>query len=209
MANGSSLAVPLLASQVEAASRLRARLPQWVVTDAALEALGIKFPGIELEATLLKVAVLNQLYGTTVYAVTRMARHVVEVMAAGPVDDGIVERLAALPKGATQTTDRRHLSFASKFAHFFIDVKRFPIYDSYAAKMVRHHFGKGALKKWDPSVKAPPYADFVAAIGRLLRTAALACSVRELDRYLWLRTYPKTSAARKATKAQEKWMRAR
>jgi len=34
--------------------------------------------------------------------------------------------------------------FASKFAHFFIDPDQFPIYDSYAVKMLTYHLnGKG------------------------------------------------------------------
>lgn len=183
---GGALAVPLGTSQVEAASRLHGRLSQWTTTDAALESLGAKFPAFDVESSLLKVSALNQLYGTNVYAVMRMARHVSAVMIAGPVDDGVVERLAALPKGTMQTTDRRHLSFASKFAHFFLQPERFPIYDSYAAKMLKLHIGRGTLAKWDPSTNAPPYSEFVAAIETLRRSAGLACTARALDRHLWL-----------------------
>ena len=38
------------------------------------------FPAFGLKAALLKVAALNQLYGTNVYAVVRMAQHVVSTM---------------------------------------------------------------------------------------------------------------------------------
>ena len=125
------LAVPLSMSQIEAANRLHSKLLQWQITDRALHALHVNLPGFDIEATLLKVAAVNQLYGTNVYAVMRMAQHITKVMlTAGNMEDtDLVEKLASLP-------GRQHLSFASKFAHFFIDMERFPIYDSYAVKMV-------------------------------------------------------------------------
>jgi hypothetical protein len=67
---------PLTSSQVDAASPLHSRLKQWSATDSALEALRRLFPGFDLAASLLKVSALNQLYGTNVYAVLRMAEHV-------------------------------------------------------------------------------------------------------------------------------------
>src|SRR6185312_11644177 len=128
------LAVLLTMRQIEAANRLHAKLVQWQVTDRALHTLQESLPGFESETTLLKVAAINQLYGTNVYAVVRMAQHVTAVMqdANGIEDADLVEKLATL-------TGQKHCSFASKFAHFFIDKKRFPIYDSYAVKMVGCH----------------------------------------------------------------------
>src|SRR5690349_6766320 len=130
------LVVPLSMSQIDAANRLHRQLSQWQVTDDALRALKDRFPGFAIDATLLKVVAVNQLYGTNVYAVVRMAQHIAEVMLeASHMDDaGLVEELAAL-------SGMKHTSFASKFAHFFIDVERFPIYDSYAVKMVAYHLG--------------------------------------------------------------------
>src|SRR5947209_9662363 len=124
-----SLAAPLSMTQIEAANRLHGKLLQWQVTVRALHTLQENLPGFDIEVTLLKVAAVNQLYGTNVYAVVRMARHVTGVMqeARGMEDADLVEELASL-------TGRKHRSFASKFAHFFIDMERFPIFDSYAEK---------------------------------------------------------------------------
>lgn len=118
------LSVPLTMAQVETAKRLHGKLLQWQVTDHALHALAENLPGFAVEATLLKVAAINQLYGTNVYAVVRMAQHVTEVLQATSrmEDADLVEQLACLD-------DRKHRSFASKFAHFFIDMERFPIFD--------------------------------------------------------------------------------
>lgn len=130
------LAVPLSMSQIEAANRLHQQLTQWQVTDSALHTLNDRFPGFDIESSLLKVVAVNQLYGTNVYAVVRMAQHVSEVMqeTGGKEDTDLVEELASL-------NDRKHRSFASKFAHFFIDMERFPIFDSFAVKMVAYHLG--------------------------------------------------------------------
>src|SRR2546425_485796 len=108
-----SLAVPLSIAQIEAANRLHEKLFQWQVTDRALHTLQVNLPEFDIEATLLKVAAINQLYGTNVYAVIGMAQHVTEVMldASGMEDADLVERLASL-------NERKHRSFASKFAHF-------------------------------------------------------------------------------------------
>src|ERR1700757_4691069 len=68
------LAVPLTMKQIEAANRLHGKLLQWQVTDQALYILQVNLPGFDIEATLLKVVAVNQLYGTNVYAVVRMAQ---------------------------------------------------------------------------------------------------------------------------------------
>ena len=70
------LAVPLTMTQIEAANRLHGKLLQWQVTDRALYILQVNLPGFDIEATLLKVVAVNQLYGTNVYAVVRMAQQI-------------------------------------------------------------------------------------------------------------------------------------
>ena len=74
------LTVPLAPEQIAAASRLHDQFPEWNAIDQALLALRERFPHFGLKSALLKVAALNQLYGTNVYAVVRMAQHVVSTM---------------------------------------------------------------------------------------------------------------------------------
>jgi hypothetical protein len=83
---------------------------------------------------------------------------------------------------AKPLTGRKHLSFASKFAHFFIDMERFPIYDSYAVKMVAYYLGR----QGQVTNTAHPYKAFVENINRLKERAHLSCTSKKLDRYLWL-----------------------
>ena len=173
-----SLKTALTAEQVEAATRLHARLASWKATDAALDFLAQSVPGFDLSACLIKAAAINQLYGTNVYALTRVGAHVAGVMAS-PDGGDLVERLAAVP---SEGRVRRHLSFASKFAHFFVDKDRYPIFDSYAARGLRHHLDGARLPYDDP----PAYVDYVEALGALTALSGIECSGREVDRYLWL-----------------------
>lgn len=178
--------IPLLSSHLTAAKRLYARLPQWHATNRALEALGQCFPDFGIESALLKVAAVNQLYGTNVYAVVRMAERVCQVMAGYDVaypDTTLVERIAALPRVPGQLHERKHISFASKFAHFFIDTERFPIYDAYAVKMVEYHLGTDERVS-DP--QPPPYRAFVQNLRQLKQRDQITCTSQELDAYLWL-----------------------
>ena len=179
------LAVPLTQAQIDAANRLYAHLQQWRVTDDALKALAHAFPTWESEASLLKVATINQLYGTTLYAVVRMAEHVCTVMAAAnPAVEGpeLVERIALLPTPPNQKIQWRHFNFASKLAHFFIDSELFPIYDSYAVQMLERHLGvKGRVRD-----NIHLYQAYVTNLGRLRERSGLSWIGRELDRYLWL-----------------------
>jgi hypothetical protein len=177
--------IPLLASQLTAAKGLYARLPQWHATNQALAALSRSFPDFAFESSLLKVAAVNQLYGTNVYAVVRMSEHVCAIMAnydRAQIDAALVERIAALPPAPGQPRDRKHISFASKFAHFFIDYERFPIYDSYAVKMVEYH-----LSTSERTVDVQhPYQAFVQNLQLLKQRDRITATNQELDAYLWL-----------------------
>lgn len=178
--NDRNLPVSLLASQVEAAMGLYHRCEGWLLTDEALDSLARSFPDFDLRLTLLKVAAVNALYATNVYAVARMAEHVEKLMQARgsfSPDANLVERLAS-PAGLKQ----KFYSFASKFAHFFIDAERFPIYDYYAGAMVTYHLGKaGHLNEKDHR-----YRLFAANFVRLKESVSFPVTTRELDRYLWL-----------------------
>lgn len=169
--------------QIAAAVTLHATLAQWQVTDRALRRLQEAMAGFGPEEALLKVVAINALYGTNVFALVRAATHVGKVLGSadlGSAGPELVESLANIPT-TSDGRPRRYVSFASKFAHFFINSERFPIYDSYAERMLSLHLGASAVR--DP---ARPYEAFTANLGRLMHEYGLGCSYRELDRYLWL-----------------------
>ncbi|MEX0749315.1 MAG: hypothetical protein WD359_00770 [Dehalococcoidia bacterium] len=173
-----SLRVPLTSEQIHAATRIHDRLVSWKATDAALDELARSMPGFSLGECLVKASAINQLYGTNVYALGRMAEHIEQVLSEEQSVD-LVERLATLN---TNGKPRRHLSFASKFAHFYIDKDRFPIFGGYAIERLRFHLSSVNL----PTDNPPLFADYVAAHSALIALCRLGCTGRELDRYLWL-----------------------
>lgn len=183
MRQPASLATPLAPPQIEAACRLHARLEQWRLSDASLLRLRKRMPEFDLEACVAKVVAVNALYGTQVYAVLRMARHAHEVLNTTDLTTAgsdLVERLARLPVEG-QERSRMFTSFAAKFCHFFIDEERFPIFDEAARNVLRLHLGREQITDGHQ-----PYRAFCTNHERLRELAALHCSGREFDRYLWL-----------------------
>jgi len=176
--------IPLSEELVHRANKLYEHLEQWQAVDTALQALRDKFPNFDLTSCLLKVVAINALYGTNVYAIRRMASHVRQVMArtessistCGPE---LVEQLADLAPAKPNAPKRTHLSFASKFAHFFVEPERFPILDGYAARMLNTHLGcpRGELFR---------YRTFVENLRRLKEEPDWFGTYRELDHYLWI-----------------------
>jgi len=169
------LAVPLLQSQIEAAERLHERLQGWTATERAFEELQGALPDYSCGTVLVKAAAIDRLYATNVrgQAIHQVACRIAEVMPM-PIEDpvAVVEAIIAAPG-----VDKRYTSFASKFAHFFIDPERFPIYDSYTRKALARHLGKA---------QANSYRVFFQDIRDLRKRAGLTPSFRELDHYLWL-----------------------
>jgi hypothetical protein len=170
--------------QIDAACRLHQRLGQWWLSDAALKRLRETLPEFNRESCLIKSVAINALYGTQVLAIIRMAEHVETILREtdiGTAKIDLVERLASLPTNQNNT-HRRFISFAAKFCHFFLDEKRFPIYDEAAREVIKLHLGKNGCVS-DP---AHPYSSFCENLARLRREASLQAPGRELDRYLWI-----------------------
>jgi hypothetical protein len=177
-----ALRVPLRQDQIEAASKIRLRLHYWQEADSALRTLAKALPGFETDSTLLKVATINTLYGTNLYAFSRMAQHITNMLGHAPeLTPALVEGLASLPAAKGQKA-RHHWSFASKFCHFFLSAEAFPIYDTWAQWTVRHHLGRDREVQPDR-----PYIAFVKNLRRLMQHAELSVSLSDLDGYLWIR----------------------
>jgi hypothetical protein len=175
--------VPLAPHLIRTACDLHATLVPWHRSDEALLAIKTGVQGFSPAATLAKVAAVNALYYTNVFALVRVAEHFADVLArsdpetAGPV---LVDALADVPKGGAEKRKSRRLSLAAKFAHFFIDEDRFPIYDRYAVRMVAKHAG-ASMASLDGK-----YVAFTAAFNALAAGAGVVTQRRRLDRYLWI-----------------------
>lgn len=180
-----SLRTPLEPQQIKAAARLHRSLTQWVAGDKALRKLKDTFTGFDsLWKTQLKAVAINGLYGTNVLAIRTMADRLHQLLRAADLRTAgpdLVEQIAELSVGVKKKP-MHFVSFAAKFAHFFINEERFPIYDSYARRMTWHHLGK---KNWR-KIEGRPYVEFVGHLNRLREFACLTCTRRDLDKYLWL-----------------------
>lgn len=178
-----SINVPLSSETVVAANGIYDGLQEWQAIDLAFELLKKRLPEFTFVATLPKVASINAFYGTNLYAQSRMANHIAQL--ANRIDfaasgQELVDLIAVIPPSDKSDKPRRYVSFASKFAHFFISKDRFPIYDNVAEQMLRRHFGRLSL----PS--DTKYQAFVGYINRLRESLPTRFSYVEIDRYLWI-----------------------
>jgi len=173
--------IPVIQEQIDAAKELHQRLPKWAATDRAFERLGRQF-GWDRESCILKAAVINDLYSTRVYAIWRMAEHLMNIMKHPPRDpEEVVKAIASLPDDDV-TTRRKHWSFASKIGHFFIHGDKYPIYDSFCRDMIAYHLGRNS----SPEDTGNPYRRFVVNLNKLRDKSGLSATLRDLDRYMWL-----------------------
>ncbi len=111
-----------------------------------------------------------------------MAGHICEVISAhsGPPDRSLVQRIAEAELGGKT---RRCVSFASKYAHFFIDPSLSPMGDYYAGWALAIHLGepKSRADKWRQE-----YMLFYSQVDRLRERDGIMVPLRELDQFLWL-----------------------
>lgn len=173
----------LTTERLAAARKLFEADAEWQAMEQLFDELRAAYPSNrDLKAVLLKASVINALYTTNVWAIRAMARHICEVFSgeASRPDAELVARIAELAVGGKV---RRFVSFASKYAHFFVDPDRFYILDYYAGQALATHLGG---RRVDPADWTPDYPTFVQRVETLRRRDGITVSNRELDHYLWL-----------------------
>ena len=167
------LAKPLKKSQVDAASRFWLE-GNWESKEFAQ--LRQAFPNPD-DAISIKAIVINALYGTNIFAITKVADCVERVLRRNcSTGSDLVEELVSEIRVITK---QGNYSFAAKYAHFFVD-SNLPILDWYAEWMVGKHLGQ--MRSKNPK----RYHKFTEDIETLKRVAGLNCSCEDLDSYLWV-----------------------
>ena len=137
--------IPLTEAEIDRANRLFEMAEGWSATVEAMDLIRQRLRGFDLPTCLVKFAAVNTLYAANVYAAIRMAKHIHQVTPSntGSLGPEFVDRLSELPAGDPDEKVRRFTSFASKFAHFFINPETFPILDSFVEVSLKNHLGKG------------------------------------------------------------------
>jgi hypothetical protein len=168
------------------------------IAERALDELFGAYPANTVEwQVLLKVVTLNRLYSTNILDVHGMTKRICEIgdeldrsLQAASAD--IVDRIARLG------LNRIEYSFASKFCSRH-KPEQYPIWDSRARRYllwVRRRSSLAFMGKnpdlWDH------YSEYVEMINSLRSHYHLACSVRDLDKFL----YQHGKAPEKATAGQ-------
>jgi len=172
--------------QIEAAERLYQQLKDWQRPLTALETLHTHLPRFDTSSTLLKTAAVNALMATQIFALVAMASHVENVLGNVQLEKAGPELVDKIADFKHKNKERECVSFASKFAHFFIGPDRFPMKDSYSTKMVEFHLGTQNCVQTEKQVLDESYAAFVRNIEQLKKRDGLdGVSHRRLDRYLW------------------------
>lgn len=181
---------PIERQCVEAALRLRgAHLLGWNSSVEALVRMRGELSELTRSNVLAKSATVNDLYNAQVgSAVLAMANFIFEHSSQDTLvnpDDSpadVVERIGFLGDGSADRSG--YQVFASKYAHFFIDPERYPVYDKYAARTLLYHWGSYESTVMDGRHR---YRDFCHVLGRVVATSDVAVfSLSDLDAYLWL-----------------------
>lgn len=139
----------------------------------------------DIESVLLKVSALNDFYSTNIFDTYTVAKHILSLdidsrLSGG--DHALVNDLASVNTGGKI---RNFYSFASKYcSHHNPD--RFPIYDSYVDKMLRHYRKVDKFYKFK-NEELKSYPKFIETIERLREFYNVnEYTLRQLDIFLWL-----------------------
>jgi len=166
--------IHIRSTQIDAARSLWEQVPSWVGSYRALHVLAIRLPDRDIDSCFLKVVAIDGLYNTFIYDRWGMAQHLASVPANSyvPESPDLVERLAYFG-------GKHYRSFASKYAHFFVDSERYPIWDQYVLRSLAHH--RGSRKIWPSS-----YDEFCKWLLEVGQQCEEPLTCKEIDQYLWI-----------------------
>ena len=163
--------------QITAASAIHDHhMPGWARADRTLAGLSDSVPGFSRTAITVKGTAVDRLCSIHHPRLGDAIERLVEVMASPPEEPiAIVEAIAPI---TVSGQEHWHWGFASTFSHWFINGE-LSIQYHWAVDAVAFHF---ARTDWT----SPAYRDFAEHVYALREASAPSCTIRELDRYLWL-----------------------
>jgi hypothetical protein len=158
------------------------------VTERALTTLFETFPrNTQLEEVLLKVAALNGLYNTNIYAVYDVAEHIWKSDIDSELEKHsleVVETIAVVEVEKGQF--RRNYSFATKYCSFHVP-EVYPLYDGYVDGLLWAYQRQDRFDEFLHKDLWEDYPRYVQILKRFRDYYGLAgLSWREIDKFLWL-----------------------
>lgn len=164
-------------------------LDNYVLQESSLNKLfTVTYPrNNDIDDVLIKVCSLNDFYSTNIFSPFTVARHIIslDIDERLQKDDlNIVNEIAEIKMKGDKV--RNFYSFASKYCSHHIP-KTYPIYDSFAEKMILHfkkvdRFNK--FKKKDLKIY-PMYKDIILKFRDFYGLGKY--DLKEIDKYLWIR----------------------
>jgi hypothetical protein len=155
-------------------------------TDKAISKLFRIFPyNNQLDEVLLKVAAVNNLYNTNIYAVFDVARHIWRIDIDTQLEQKSLDLVDAIAKVKIKGKTRRNYSFASKYCSFHApDI--YPIYDSYVNQVLWAYKNADMFSDFNRS-ELQDYPRYKEIIEQFRNYYGLAqFSLKEIDKFLWL-----------------------
>jgi hypothetical protein len=179
---------------ISAAIKIRAlpALSSWDEADRGVSELRRHFPdNTNRMHVLLKASAIDKLYSTRAGNIYWVANAVVAAMSDLEGSPGrqyadVVEIVDSISrhKASEHPGSDRCASFASKYCHFFLDGRVFPIYDSFALASIKSLLGR-VPRGLTP--RRSEYRDFCERLDLLrVRDGLESVGVRDMDRFLWL-----------------------
>ena len=132
----------------------------------------------ELSSVLLKVVTINQLYSTKILATFAVAKHILGCAVDGELNNGELSAIEHIRFVTIGDRQRDFYVFATKYCSWH-NLKRYPIYDSFVEKSLRH-FGvaNGSLRQ---------YQNLKNSIDALIQRDGLnTFGYKQIDKFLWL-----------------------
>jgi len=155
-----------------------------VVEDVLSELFG-KYPDNQkLRDILIKATTLNSLYNTNIYAIVKMAKHILNKNIDAKLREGspeIVDEIARIEIGGKK---RNNYSFASKYCHWhYSDI--YPIYDGYVDDLLWRYRKRDKFEEFT-RVELRQYPRYKQIIEAFKSHYGLSqFRFKDLDKFLW------------------------
>lgn len=155
-----------------------------IVEDTLSELFG-KYPdNHNLHNVLVKATVLNSLYYTNIYAIVKMAEHIVKENIDVELQEGSPEVVAKIARIVINEKIRNNYSFASKYCHWH-QPGMYPIYDSYVDQLLWKYHTQHEFEEFKQTDLRhyPRYKEIIESFRRCYNLTQF--SFKELDKFLW------------------------